>query len=122
MYRRRHPREVTPVVSPKVQTGGGSCGFTLIELLVVIAIIALLMSILVPTLHRVKEQARGAVCKSNLRQLGAGLYIYAADSKLYCDGSVAWKSVRDFDAEDFYYPKEYSGGYIWRGGTVYVYY
>lgn len=43
-------------------------GFTLIELLVSIAIIALLMALLIPCLRRVREQARTAVCQSNLRQ------------------------------------------------------
>ena len=42
--------------------------FTLIELLVVIAIIALLMSILMPALSRVRKQARGVVCQSSLKQ------------------------------------------------------
>jgi prepilin-type N-terminal cleavage/methylation domain-containing protein/prepilin-type processing-associated H-X9-DG protein len=42
--------------------------FTLIELLVVTSIIALLMAILLPTLHRVRKQARAVVCRANLRQ------------------------------------------------------
>ncbi|MCC7291489.1 MAG: prepilin-type N-terminal cleavage/methylation domain-containing protein [Phycisphaerales bacterium] len=54
-------------------------GFTLIELLVVIAIIALLISILIPALKRAREQAKTVVCRSNLRQIAAGLTLYAQD-------------------------------------------
>jgi len=44
--------------------------FTLVELLVVIAIIAVLMSILMPALRRVREQGRMIKCQANLRQWG----------------------------------------------------
>lgn len=54
--------------------------FTLIELLVVIAIIALLMSILMPAIQRVKKQAKSVVCQSNLRQWGLVLNFYADDN------------------------------------------
>jgi prepilin-type N-terminal cleavage/methylation domain-containing protein/prepilin-type processing-associated H-X9-DG protein len=58
--------------------------FTLIELLVVIAIIALLMSILMPSLRAAKEQALRVRCTGNLRDIGRALYMYADtyDSKL----------------------------------------
>jgi prepilin-type N-terminal cleavage/methylation domain-containing protein len=54
-------------------------GFTLVELLVVIAIIALLMSILMPALARVRKQAKNILGQSNLRQLGVCYSMYAGD-------------------------------------------
>ncbi len=55
-------------------------GFTLIELLVVIAIIALLMSILMPALQRVKLQAKSVACISKLKQWGLFFSMYAEDN------------------------------------------
>lgn len=54
--------------------------FTLIELLVVIAIIALLVSILVPTLGMARELARGTVCLTHLRAIGLATHLYAQDN------------------------------------------
>lgn len=72
----------------------GHRGFTLMELLVVIAIIALLMSILMPSLQRVKKIATRTVCASNLRQIAVACNAYAAanNDKLYSLENViaAW--------------------------------
>ena len=54
-------------------------GFTLVELLVVISIIALLMSILMPSLRKARESAKDVVCLSNLRQWGVVWSMYTGD-------------------------------------------
>ena len=58
-----------------------SRGFTLIELLVVIGLIALLISILLPALNRVREQARVIRCASNMSQIGKACFLYAAENR-----------------------------------------
>ena len=60
---------------------GRKTGFTLIELLVVIAIIALLLSILLPSLRKVKKQAQKTVCKSHLHSWGQVFHAYGGDNE-----------------------------------------
>jgi prepilin-type N-terminal cleavage/methylation domain-containing protein/prepilin-type processing-associated H-X9-DG protein len=75
-------------------------GFTLIELLVVVAIIAVLVSILLPALTRTRENARSAVCLSNLKQTGNASLMYAQDNNdalaTYIEGPFSAGSSYDF--------------------------
>ncbi|MGD9689968.1 MAG: type II secretion system protein [Phycisphaerales bacterium] len=67
------------------QGGTGRCrrntGFTLVELLVVIAIIALLVSILLPSLVGARQAARTVICASNERQLGIAIQTFMGDKR-----------------------------------------
>jgi prepilin-type N-terminal cleavage/methylation domain-containing protein/prepilin-type processing-associated H-X9-DG protein len=56
-------------------------GFTLVELLVVIGIIALLISILLPSLTRAREAANRTACLSNLRSTMQMMHLYATENK-----------------------------------------
>jgi len=78
-------------------------GFTLIELLVAIAIISVLVSILVPTLGRAREETRKVFCMSNLREIGGAIDSYLSDNDNLpwtyvsrdgkpCPGADSWSS------------------------------
>ena len=68
--------------------------FTLVELLVVVAIIALLVSVLLPSLGRAKDAARRAICGSNIRQLHMANTGYASEN----DGKYALAAEDIFGA------------------------
>lgn len=78
-------------------------GFTLIELLVVIAIIALLLSIVMPSLQAVKKKAQEVMCKSNQHQWALCYQLYANDwdgqFPKYLGGTLSvsyMESLRDY--------------------------
>lgn len=67
--------------------------FTLIELLVVISIIAILASLLLPSLATAKSKAKSLTCISNLKQLGQAYLLYANDSNEYIMIYSSWPHI-----------------------------
>lgn len=66
-------------IATSSEVRNASRGFTLIDTLVTLAIVALLISILLPSLSGAREAARRVACASNVRQIGLGITMYADD-------------------------------------------
>lgn len=97
-------------------------GFTLIELLVVISIIALLLSILMPSLQAARASAKKVVCASNTKQLLLGLTLYDQDARRLPNAYKGTQSLTDVPPDGWWFtqinaptvPKVQPGiGYVW---------
>ena len=85
--------------------------FSLIELLVVIAIIAILSSLLLPSLGDARDKAKMSVCKSNMKQIKMAIMMYAEDN----DGRYPYSRTanpRHYSWDDLIY------GYDGRNGAT----
>ena len=87
---RRHYTARPPTGGNAVRPGGRTAAFTLIELLVVIAIIALLVTMLMPSLRLAKEEARRVLCETNIRSFNYGMVMYVQESDEWLPISLAW--------------------------------
>ena len=94
--RRRSLRRIRKCFGLRAENPANVAGFSLIELLVVVTIVALLVSVLMPIVRLVRDQAQEARCANSMRQLGLAATAYGFDhegykvaSSLY-QGSVSW--------------------------------
>ena len=97
----------------------GLAAFTLIELLVVVAIIALLVSILLPSLSRARMQAKTVLCMSNARQIAQAFHFYAQDYggqlPVYCNVTL-YRAPERAGFDGYWTDKLIAGPDPWNGG------
>lgn len=92
-----------------MRTAGAA--FTLIELLMVVAVVALLSAMLMPAITLLRSASRGAVCMSNLRQIGLGLGGYQNE----WEGLLPPPIRKDSNGNLANYPG--TGTYMWYGAV-----
>jgi len=78
-------------------------GFTLVELLVVISIIAILLSILIPSMQKARGTAKRVICGNQLKQVGAAMIMYADAYNNLMPADYAYKTNGDKEKEDHPY-------------------
>jgi prepilin-type N-terminal cleavage/methylation domain-containing protein len=87
-------------------------GFTLIELLVVVAIVALLLSILLPSLSLAREQAKTTKCAANLNAVGKAMHLYLAENRSTFPLSYAYPYNKNGDVDLRKQPPNREFGYV----------
>src|SRR5262245_31169426 len=108
-------------MTPKNSARRSRAAFTLIELLVVVAIIALLISILLPSLERARASGRQTLCATNMRSIGQAAHMYRDDNREWgirgiaglTDGGgeyhIFWTSILRYLSPDMKYVVEQTG-------------
>ena len=94
--RQQHSMRKAGYIPERTGHQSRNSGFTLVELLVVVTLIALLISILLPSLSAVRNRAKRTSCASNLRQIGLGIQSYLHDNNDHLPFASYMPSVSSF--------------------------
>jgi len=90
-----HPRSwrrlLISVGPSPVRIRSGASGFTLIEVLVVLAVIGILVALLAPAVHRVRESARAVDCRQRLHQIGIATESFAATKNRHVPSLIPFR-------------------------------
>jgi prepilin-type N-terminal cleavage/methylation domain-containing protein len=114
------PSELAPASlrteKPRIFRAQPVSGFTLIEVLVVVAIIALLISILLPSLSRARELARTTLCVSNLKNLPQAVISFSVSHNGYAQligEPLEWRIIDKYNTRYDYQSTAFGNPGLW---------